>query len=83
VPRKPVLRDACAKVGLATSTYWKRRRSGMSHEEALTMPVLPSRARAAACRASIDRRMQEEADHEFNVRLVNKMLRSWRLTRDP
>jgi hypothetical protein len=83
MPRKPVLRDACAKVGLATSTYWKRRRSGMSHEEALAMPVLPSRARAASARAAVDRRMQEEAKHEADVRLINRVLRSWRLIRDP
>lgn len=83
MPRKPVLRDACAKVGLATSTYWRRRRSGMSHEEALAKPVVLSPAQVAAYRAATEKRKQENADHESNVRLVNKMLRSWRLTRDP
>jgi hypothetical protein len=55
----------------------------MSHEEALAKPVVLSPAQVAAYRAATEKRKQENADHESNVRLVNKMLRSWRLTRDP
>lgn len=82
MPRRPVLRTACEAVGLNISTYWKRRRAGMSHDEALTTPVRVSLSRAASAKAAWDRRRQAEASKAVTEQTINQLLRNWRRVSD-
>jgi hypothetical protein len=68
-----VLREACAKAGVSVPCYWKRRRKGMTHEEALNTPVLSSNSKAWH-----DQRRQRERDQEASITQVNQLLRAWK-----